>query len=194
MGVWAQNRKYTRSLTVHLSLTFSPPRFSPSGSRIAHARWRVWYLLRTSRQRSSASIWRQFLKSTVFLEIHETCSKCTLHILQLLCKYFTLLFFKSCLPVAMTPHYLDLWHLKTYAFPKRYKNIKTLVLFIKSFVLYIKSLVLYIKSFNVLYQVFVFSYIKSSCSISSSSSYMSSRLCLYQVVRVLYQVVSCVNM
>jgi hypothetical protein len=42
-----------------------------------------------------------------------TCSKCTLHIqiLQLLCKYFTLLCFKSCLPVAMT-HHLDLWHLK----------------------------------------------------------------------------------
>jgi hypothetical protein len=57
-------------------------------------------------QGSSASIWRKFLKSTVFPEIHKTCSKCTLHILQLLCKYFTLLFFKSCVPVAMT-HYLD---------------------------------------------------------------------------------------
>ena len=136
--------------------------------------------MRTSRQRSSASIWRQFLKSTVFLEIHKTCSKCTLHILQLLCKYFTLLFFKSCLPVAMT-HYLDLWHLKTYAFPKRDKNIKTLVLFIKSFVLYIKSLINVIyqvisviyQVVHVLYQVFVF---------------ISSLRVLYQVVHVLYQV------
>ena len=42
----------------------------------------------------------------------QSCSKCTPHILQLLCKYCTLLFFKSCLPVAMT-HNLDLWHLKT---------------------------------------------------------------------------------
>jgi hypothetical protein len=47
-----------------------------------------------------------------FVEIHKAWTKCTLHILQLLCKYFTLLGFESCLPVAMT-HYLDLWHLKT---------------------------------------------------------------------------------
>ena len=57
--ILAQKRKWTRSLTVYLSLTFSCPRFSPCGSRISHPRWRVWHLLRTSRQRSSAKRLKQ---------------------------------------------------------------------------------------------------------------------------------------
>ena len=97
------------SLPVHLSLTFSCPRFSPCGSRISHAGSDV---CDTCCEHHVSVCQRQFLKSTVFLEILKTCSKCTLHILQLLCKYFSLLFFTLCLPVAMT-HYLDLWHLKT---------------------------------------------------------------------------------
>jgi hypothetical protein len=93
----------TRSLTVHLSLTFSCPRFLPCGSRIRT----LDDVCDTCCEHHVSVRQRQFLKSTVFLEIRKTCSKCTLHILQLLCKYFTLLFFTLCLPVAMT-HYLDL--------------------------------------------------------------------------------------
>ena len=37
--------RYTRCLTVYLSLWFSCPRFSRGWSRIAHARWRVRHLL-----------------------------------------------------------------------------------------------------------------------------------------------------
>jgi hypothetical protein len=76
-------------------------------------RWRPWDNFFTDvTYLFLLNLWRHFLKSTVFLEIRKTCWKCMLHILQLLCKYFTLLFFTLCLHVAMT-HYLDLWHLKT---------------------------------------------------------------------------------
>jgi hypothetical protein len=47
-----------------------------------------------------------------FLKFEKHAQSVRLIIVQLLGKYFTLLFFKSFLPVAMT-HYLDLWHLKT---------------------------------------------------------------------------------
>ena len=71
--------------------------------------------------------------------------------------------------------------------------IKSFVLYIKSLVLYIKSLVLYIKSFMFYIKLFVL-YIKSFTFYIKCSCSMSSRLCLYRVVRVLYQVVvSCVK-